>query len=107
MRQLPAGGVEEDFGRTAEETLFQYLSRSVRSHVSGFARASSGPGGGGGGGGGGGSEEVSVLPSQTVSSVEQGPLAILSQEETIRMAQQSDTTESYGRRVRSGLGFKD
>ena len=42
-------------------------------------------------------EEVSVLPSQTVSSVEQGPLAILSQEETIRMAQQSDTGESYGR----------
>ena len=40
---------------------------------------------------------MSVPPSQTVSSVEQGPLAILSQEETIRMAQHSDTGESYGR----------
>ena len=42
-------------------------------------------------------EEVSVPPSQAVSSVQQGPLAILSQEETIRMAQNSDTGESYGR----------
>ena len=38
---------------------------------------------------------MSVLPSQTVSSVEQGPLAILSQEETIRMAQQSDTGPNH------------
>ena len=42
-------------------------------------------------------EVVSILPSQSVSAVEQGPLAILSQEETIRLAHQSDTTESYGR----------
>ena len=41
-------------------------------------------------------EEVSVPPSQTVSSLQQGPLAILSQEEIIRMAQHSDTGESYG-----------
>ena len=42
-------------------------------------------------------EELSVPPSQAVSSVQQGPLAILSQEEAIRMAQHSDTGESYGR----------
>ena len=41
-------------------------------------------------------EEVSVPPSQAVLSVQQGPLAILSQDEAIRMAQHSDTGESYG-----------